>query len=240
MASGPIVAPFTGFPPEGIQFLNDLAANNDKPWFEANKAIYLKCLQEPAVALVAALGRRLHERFPEVRYDTRTNGSGTLMRIYRDTRFSADKSPYKTNVAMMFNAGGDGKMSSPGFGLQLTPEHVELIAGVFAFTPEDLAAYRDAVLDEALGAELERAAAAVRAAGAYPIAGVGYKRVPKGLPADHPRAPWLLYKGLHVFAPPISHEVAQTAALVDLAFEAFMAMAPIEQWLTRALAEPTS
>lgn len=235
MASRPGVVPFTGFPPEGLQFLRDLAENNNKPWFEANKATYLAAVQAPAVALVGTLGELLHERFPEIQYDTRANGSGSLMRIYRDTRFSADKSPYKTNVAMMFNAGQEGKMSSPGFGLQVTPECVELMAGVFAFTPQTLAVYRAAVLDDALGAELEQAAAAVRAAGDYPISGVGYKRVPAGLPADHRRAEWLLYKGLHVFAPQISLEVAQTPALVETAFTSFVAMAPIEQWLSRAL-----
>lgn len=237
MASSPGVAPFAGFPPEAIQFLRGLAANNHKTWFEANRATYLAAVQRPAVALVAALGEPLQQRFPEIRYDTRANGAGSLMRIYRDTRFSADKSPYKTNIAMMFSSGQEGKMSSPGFGLQVTPERVELIAGVFGFTPPALSAYRAAVLDDLLGGELDRAAAAVRAAGGYTISGVGYKRVPAGLPADHPRAAWLLHKGLHVFAPPISLEVAQTPALVEAALAAFVAMAPIEQWLARALAE---
>ncbi len=126
--------PFQGFPAEGLRFLRDLAENNNKPWFEANKELYLAAIQTPAVALVAALGERLHERFPDIRYDARTNGSGSLMRIYRDTRFSADKSPYKTNVAMMFTSGQAGKLAMPGCGLQLTPERVKLIAGVFAFT----------------------------------------------------------------------------------------------------------
>jgi uncharacterized protein (TIGR02453 family) len=236
MMSSQALEPFTGFPPEGLQFLRDLAANNERPWFEAHRDTYLRVVQAPALALVATLGERLHERFPTVRYDTRANGAGSLMRIYRDTRFSADKSPYKPNVAMMFSAGQGGKMATPGFGLQVTPEQVELIAGVFAFTPPALEAYRKAVLDDALGVALEHAAAAVRGAGAYTIAGVGYKRVPAGLPADHPRAPWLLHKGLHVFAPPIAPEVAQTPALVEAALAAFDAMAPIEQWLERALA----
>lgn len=230
-----IHAPFTGFPAEAIQFLHDLAANNERPWFEANKEIYLRAVQGPAVMLVAALGERLRAHFPEISYDTRTNGSGSLMRLHRDTRFSADKSPYKTNVAMMFGAPGAAKMASPGFGLQLTPERVELIAGTFAFAPEALAAYRTAVLEEAAGAQLEQAAARVRAAGAYTIAGAGYKRVPAGLPADHPRAEWLKYKGLHVFAPHVTLEEAQTPALVEIAMAHFLAMAPVWQWLMRAL-----
>jgi uncharacterized protein (TIGR02453 family) len=232
----PTAAPaFAGFPPEGLQFLRDLAANNERAWFEANKLTYLQTVQAPAVALVAALGERLQAQFPEIGYDTRTNGAGSLMRIYRDTRFSADKSPYKTNVAMMFGPRGAGKMGAPGFGLQLTPERVELVAGSFGFDPPALDAFRAAVLDDALGAELERAVAAVRAAGLYTVAGEGYKRTPAGLPADHPRAVLLRYKGLHVFSPPIELAVAQTPALVDVAMAHFLAMAPVQQWLARAL-----
>jgi uncharacterized protein (TIGR02453 family) len=224
---------FIGFPPEGLQFLRDLGANNNKAWFEAHKHIYLHSLQAPAVALVAELGARLQAHFPEVNYDTRTNGSGSLMRIYRDTRFSADKAPYKTNIAMMFRSGQGGKMTVPGFGLQLTPEKVELVAGSFSFPPPALAAFRDAVLDDELGTQLEQAAAQVRTAGDYPISGDCYKRVPAGLPAEHPRAEWLKYRGLHIFAPEISLEVAQTPALVDTALAHFLAMAPLQRWLVR-------
>jgi uncharacterized protein (TIGR02453 family) len=227
---------FAGFPAEGIQFLRDLAANNEKPWFEPRREIYVRALQSPAVALVAALGERLRAHFPEISYDTRTNGGGSLMRLHRDTRFSADKSPYKTNVAMMFSGAAGSKMATPGFGLQLTPERVELIAGAFGLEPDALAAYRAAVLDDRLGPQLDQAAAAVRAAGAYAIEGAGYKRVPSGLPADHPRAAWLKHRGLFVLAPPIGLDVAQTPELVEAAMAHFLAMAPVQQWLARALA----
>lgn len=229
------IEPFSGFPAAGIAFLQDLAVNNNKAWFEAHKSTYLTEVQAPAVALVASLGACLREHFPEIRYDTRTNGSGSLMRIYRDTRFSSDKSPYKTNVAMMFSSGEGGKMAAPGFGLQLTPQQVELIAGIFAFTAPALNAYRAAVLDDDQGMQLEQAVAAVQAAGDYTIGGEGYKRVPAGLPSDHPRASWLKYKGLHVFAPAISLDIARSADLVDAALAHFLAMAPVQQWLVRML-----
>lgn len=232
------IAPFTGFPAEGFQFLRDLAANNERSWFEAHKEAYLHAVQAPAVALVATLGAQIQARFPEISYDIRSNGTGSLMRIYRDTRFSTDKAPYKTNVAMMFTPGGAKKMSASGFGLQITPEQIDLVAGIFAFTPADLVAYRAAVLDDIAGPELEGAAAAVRAAGAYRIEGIGYKRIPAGLPASHPRAEWLKYKGLHAFAPPAALAVALTPELVDHAMAHFVAMAPLQQWLMRATTRP--
>jgi len=156
---------FCGFSQDGLNFLGELAANNNNPWFEENRARYIREVQEPTVALVQALGERLHAIYTKIGYDTRTNGSGSLMRQHCDTRFSADKSPYKTNIAMMFSSAAAGKMASPGFGLQITPEQVELIAGVFSFTPENLESYRAAVLDDKLGKTLEEAAETVAKAG---------------------------------------------------------------------------
>ncbi|MDX2137339.1 MAG: DUF2461 domain-containing protein [Chloroflexota bacterium] len=222
---------FAGFPMSGAQFLRELAQNNNKEWFEGNKTRYLQEVQAPALELVTALGERLQTQFPEIRYDTRTNGSGSLMRIYRDVRFSPDKSPYKTNVAMMFGAGTNKKMEGPGFGVQITPEQVEMMAGVFTFSKEMLARYREYVQIDKYGAALDASAAQVRAAGAYTIDGATYKRVPTGLPADHPRAQWLKHTGLHVYAPPITMNVAATPALVDAVMTHFIAMSPIYVWL---------
>jgi uncharacterized protein (TIGR02453 family) len=227
--------PFTGFPAAGTQFLRELAQHNEKPWFEANRQRYLSDVQTPALTLVIALGERLQAEFPEIRVDTRTNGSGSLMRIHRDVRFSADKSPYKTNVAMMFTAGGMKKMASPGFGLQITPDLVDLMAGTFGFSKEMLERYRAAVLNDRLGTALDAAAAKVRAAGAYTIAGETYRRVPNGLPVHHPRAAWLKYTGLHAYAPSIPLEIAATPALVDAVMTHFVAMSPLYEWLREVM-----
>lgn len=222
---------FTGFPAEGLRFMQDLSQNNTKDWFEANKATYVQFVQTPAIALVATLGARLQAHFPDVQYDTRTNGSGSLIRLHRDTRFSADKSPYKTNIAMMFHSGSGKKMASPGFGLQLTLEAVEVVAGVFGFEKPVLEHFRQAVLHDTRGAALDAAVAAVQQAGEYIVEGAEYKRVPKGYPADHPRAEWLKFTGLYVSPPPFSLEVAQTPALVDVLLTHFVNMAPVQRWL---------
>lgn len=79
---------FDGFPKAGLEFMQALVVNNNKEWFEANKQTYLMQVQAPAVALVATLGEALQTRFPNITYDTRTNGGGSLLRIYRDTRFN--------------------------------------------------------------------------------------------------------------------------------------------------------
>ncbi len=223
---------FKGYPAEAIQFLRDLSANNNKDWFEANKATFIESVQKPALALVVALGEGLQAKFPAIQFDTRINGGGSLMRMYRDTRFSTDKSPYKTNVAMMFNAGTGKKMESPGFGLQLTPDNFEIVTGIFTFPRPMLEVFRQAVLDEKRGEALDFAVKAVKNSGDYTIEGAHYKRVPSGHDATHPRAEWLKYTGLWAQPPAIALDVAQTPELVNVCLEHFQNMSPLWVWLS--------
>lgn len=225
---------FTGFPPEGIQFLRDLSENNNKGWFEKNKQTYTDAVKNPALALVADLGEQLAAAFPPISYDTRTNG-GSMMRIYRDTRFSADKSPYKTNVAMMFTPRGYKRMEAPGFGLQITPEQVDLVTGMFEFNKAQLVLYREAVDRDESGQALEIAIQNVLSKGAYRLGEQDLKRVPRDYDANHPHAELLKYKGLSVFSPSITLDIVHSDEFIDAMMIHFRNMSPIWQWLMEAL-----
>jgi uncharacterized protein (TIGR02453 family) len=157
------------------------------------------------------------------------------MRIYRDTRFGEDKSPYKTRISGLFWR-GEKKMGSPAFGFQLAPGGLELVAGMFDFGPELLPVYRAAVDAKKSGQELAAAVASVREVGPYQIGGEHYKRVPAGFPADHPRGDLLRYNGLHAFSPLIPASQIQDAGLVDIAFEHCQKMAPVYHWLVKYVA----
>lgn len=224
---------FTGFSAEGLQFLQDLAENNNKEWFDENKAIYREHLLLPAQALVAELGARLQTISSNISVDTRINGAGSLMRIHRDVRFSKDKSPYKTNIAMVFWEGPRKKMENPSFGFQFGTWGAGLYAGQWQFPKEILPRYQQAVADDSEGLALAEVIAAVESAGAYTVQGEQYKRVPRGYPADHPRADLLRYKGLHASSPQLNVDVLQSAALIDVLFTHCRNMAPIQQWLVR-------
>ena len=103
MAAKPIpeVTQQAWFGPELFSFLEDLQANNDREWFAANRDRYEEHLLEPALAFIDAFAPRLEKISPHFRADARPSG-GSLFRIYRDTRFSKDKRPYKTNVGIHF------------------------------------------------------------------------------------------------------------------------------------------
>ncbi|MCB9451420.1 MAG: DUF2461 domain-containing protein [Anaerolineaceae bacterium] len=223
--------PFSGFPQAGLDFLAQLAANNEWAWFEAHKDDYQKLLLEPAQAFVVNLGAKLEGLVDGLYSDPRTDGRGVLMRIHRDTRFSKDKSPYKTNISGIFWAGERKKMESSAFGFQIEADGMGLMAGMFSFTPAMLTAYRAAVDDDRQGGKLADIAAALQHTGVYTLNGEHFKRVPTGYAADHPRADLLRHNGLYVFSPRIPVSDILSPALVDICYAHFEKMAPVQRWL---------
>ncbi len=225
---------FAGFPEASFQFLAELAENNNKAWFEAHKAAYQRDLLEPSLAFVATIGAQLQAIVPEIRVDTRTNGSGNLMRIYRDTRFSQDKTPYKTNVSALFWQGEGKKTTCPAFGFQVDREGMQLMAGLFAFSKEQLQQYRTAVVNDNLGQALVEAIITVTQSGSYEVKGQHYKKTPQGYDPAHERADWLLYNGLYAH-PQQSIPLAQICSpdIVDICLAHFQNMAPVQRWLVQ-------
>ena len=223
---------FNGFPSEGIQFLNDLSHNNEREWFNPRKEIYKVQIMQPALSFIQAMGDRLQHLSPHIQYDTRTNGSGSLMRIYRDTRFSKDKTPYKNYVGIIFWEGSGKKTECPGFHLGLAGTGAGIHVGMHGFPKPMLTAYRQAVADDKLGAELLEAVTAVQQAG-YTVGGEHYKRVPRGYDAEHPRADWLRYAALFASSGDIPASVVTSPDFMDVCFDHFEKMAPIQRWLVK-------
>ena len=219
------------FSAESLTFLRQLARNNRREWFTPRKPDFERLLKEPMYAVVESINEEMRTLAPHHVQPPQK----CMMRIYRDTRFSADKTPYKTNVAMMFVPQGYRRMEAPGFGLQITPEQVDLVAGMFQFSKPQLEVYRQAVLDDKQAQALVQVVERLQAAGEYRIGGKELKRVPRGYEADHPHAEWLKYKGLHAFSPPVTLEVAHTPGLIDAALAHFRRMAPLQQWLMDVL-----
>ena len=226
---------FSGFPEAGLRFLADLAKNNDRDWFQAHKDAYQDHVLAPAQDFVLALGERLKNISPGLRYDTATNGSGSILRIYRDIRFSQDKTPYNTQVRMVFWEGTRKKMENPSFFVSVRPTGLGIYAGVHLFSKPLLAAYRDSVVDDQLGSDLETALGSVKSAGDYTIGGQHYKRVPRGYDAEHPRANLLRYNGLYAHTQAAGPEAIVTPGLVDICFAHLQHVAPLHQWLVRVV-----
>ncbi len=180
---------FPGFTREALQFLADLAVNNERAWFQPRKADYERLLKEPLQALCVALGERFEARgIPLVADPARSP-----FRIYRDTRFSKDKSPYKTHVSASFPWQGGG----PGGYFSLAPGSIYVGGGIYHPERPVLNAWREAVGKRS--AEVHAALGDpgfVRAFGS--VGGERLKRVPPGFAADHPDAELLKLKDITV------------------------------------------
>ena len=221
---------FDGFPNRSLELLAELSANNNRAWFEAHKAELQAQLLAPAQSFVLALGAQLQAIDPGLRVDPRTDGAGVLMRIYRDTRFSSDPSPYKTNVSGLFWAGTGKKTERPAFGFRLGADGLDLMAGIFVFPPPLLAAYRQAVADERRAAALAAALTQLQRDD-YTIAGEHYRRVPAGYDAQPPRAALLRHNGLYATPPRLAPQDIIRPNIVDRCAAHMQAMAPIYRWL---------
>jgi uncharacterized protein (TIGR02453 family) len=224
---------FTGFPENGVKFLADLENNNNREWFQSNKELYTEFVLKPAQDFVVALGARLRGISPGIQFDPQTSGSGSILRIYRDVRFSKDKTPYNTNLRLIFWEGQGKKMENPSFFIRFDPIGGEVYAGLYQFPKPFLHAYREAVDDGRLGKELEKTLRSVRGIGGYSIGGEQYKRVPSGYDPDHDREELLRFKGIYGQAPELDQEILIKPELVDVCYEHCQNMAPLHQWLVK-------
>lgn len=223
---------FDGFPQDALTFFHELVTNNERTWFDANKARFQASVQCPAQAFVEALGDRLQTIAPAIRYDTRLNGSGSIMRIYRDVRFSPDKSPYKTNMGIVWWQGEGKKTECPAFYFHLEAGSVWMGGGLYSFP--DLERYRRAVDAERTGSQLEQIVAELAANG-LPIQGDRYVRTPGEYGADHPRSELLKFKGLIVSSAGMPVEVVTSPKLVQACFEVCQQMLPLHRWLVQMM-----
>jgi uncharacterized protein (TIGR02453 family) len=163
---------FRGWPVEAVEFFEGLEADNSKSYWQANKETYESRVRAPMEELLSELEPRF--------------GPWRIFRPYRDIRFSADKSPYKTTIA---GTVGDGY-------IQLSADALGAGSGMWEMAPDQLERYREAVANDRTGKKLASIVAETRAAG-YDLEGHGeLKTAPKGYAKDHPRVDLLRYKGI--------------------------------------------
>lgn len=171
------------FSPELFAFLRELREHNDRDWFKTNKSRYEEVVQESALQFVADFAPRLDGISRHMVADARPVG-GSVFRIYRDVRFSRDKSPYKTHAAIHFRHEAARSAHSPVFYLHLEPGNVFAAAGVWRPDTESLARIR-----EGIAATPQRWRRTIRApafAARFQLGGNSLKRAPAGYDADYP------------------------------------------------------
>lgn len=228
---------FRGFSRAAIQFLADLAAHNERAWFQPRKADYERLLKEPMEALCAALAERFAERDIPLQADPKRSP----FRIYRDTRFSRDKSPYKANLAASFpwirrdaRAGEQVDTGAHGNGgyFNFQPGEMYLGGGVWMPHRAWLDAFRRVIRDEP-----DRVRQALEEPGFVAWFGGAHtheqlKRIPPGFPADHPLAELFRWKDV-IFGRRLSDREVMSAELPDTIADGYAAAMPVFRFLAR-------
>ena len=184
-------ARFPCFPQEGLQFLRSLKRNNRREWFQERKAAYEEFVRTPMEAIVDAIA----PEFERIAPDLMASHKVSMYRIYRDTRFSKDKTPYKTHVAAVFPPKGMAKHQGAGLYFHIAPAEFFIGGGLYSPDPKDLQAVRERIAGRFRQFEsIVRAARFRKIFG--DISGTQLARVPQGYAKDHPAADYLRFKQL--------------------------------------------
>ena len=229
---------FKGFSPAAIQFLADLAQNNDRAWFQPRKAEFERLLKAPMEAMITALAVRLEARGVPILADPKR----APFRIYRDTRFSKDKSPYKSHLGATFpwtestagvEAGGGHDERAHGNGGYFHFEPGEMYVGGGSWMSEKarLDALRRAIVGspDRVREAIEDPAFVAWFGGVH--TSTALKRIPPGYPADHPMAEMFRWKDV-TFGRRLSDEEVCAPDLPDRLAEGYAKAAPVFRLLS--------
>jgi uncharacterized protein (TIGR02453 family) len=225
------------FTPQSLRFLRALARNNARPWFEAHRREYEVLSRDPMRDLVDEMDVRLARFAPEIVGEPKRS----VFRIYRDVRFSEDKSPYKTQAACWFyhrdashRVGQESHGGGAGFYFQLAPGNSFSGGGIWMPPREALLRLRDAIAERPAAFERTVTAAAVRRRFGGLDEDAMLKRVPRGFAADHPAAKWLRYRSF-TLGRAFTDAQAVSPRLPALLESDFALMLPLVRWLNAAM-----
>ena len=217
---------FPGFPPETQQFFKGLARHNNRDWFQPRKLLFEEKVKQPMRALVEALNDGMNSFAPEYA----TDPAKAIYRIYRDTRFSKDKTPYKDHIAASFFRSGTGPHKYGGYYVHVSHKEVAVGGGVYMPEPDVLLAIRRHIADHHVKLRKILAAPAVkRTLGA--MWGEQLSRVPKGFAATHPAADLLRFKSFILYVN-LDPAIALTPQFFTEVLTRFRTMKPFLDFLT--------
>ena len=218
---------FPGFPPEAIAFLRSLKRNNNREWFQPRKEIFETKVKAPMAELVEALNAEFLKFAPDHINDPKK----AIYRIYRDTRFSNDKTPYKTHIAAVFPRRGLDRHTSAGFYFHVSPEGVGVAAGAYMPGPEELLAIRTWLT---ANHDIFQKAARKPEKIIGKLQGEALARSPKGFDPAHPAAELVRHKSWHYWGE-LDVKLATTPRLFPELLKRFKAIAPVMDLLNTPL-----
>ena len=225
---------FSGFSRELITFLNQLEKNNRRDWFQKHKPRYEQHVLQPALEFIEAMEKPMQAISPYFPAVAKRTG-GSLMRIYRDTRFSKNKKPYKTNVGIHFRHEMGRDVHAPGFYFHIEPKEVFIAAGIWHPDNNTLRQIREAIDEEPT--KWKRVRNGKTFCANYQMEGDSLKRPPRGFTADHPLIEDLKRKDF-IGVQQQSIDVLESANLAKTISASFRQAKPLVKFLCEAIQVP--
>jgi len=222
------------FAPEAMQFLEELRQHNERDWFLGNKARYEKQVRDPFLRLIADLAPALKKISPYFVADPRPVG-GSMMRIYRDTRFSADKRPYKTSVAAHFEHTRANGCGAPAYYIHFEPGDSAVGAGLWRPDSATLAEIRQAIVADSK--RWKRVTSGANFGSSCGMVGESLKRPPSGFDPKHPLIEDIKRKDFAVKIPLADRQICGPDLLIAVT-AAFRGAAPFVHFLREAVGLP--
>jgi len=219
--------------PALFDFLRELRDNNNRAWFDANRTRFESDVRDALIGFVVDFSAHLHAISPRYLADPRPVG-GSIFRIYRDTRFARDKTPYKTNAGVHFRHDAGKDVHSPGFYLHLAPDEVFAACGIWHPDPTTQARIRDAIVEHPDGWRRGTSAGAL---GVLTLEGERLARPPRGYDPEHPLIDDLRRKDF-VATVRLSEADACRPDFVERYAATCHAAAPLMRFLTEAVGLP--
>lgn len=230
----PASSEFAGFGTALLSFYAELALNNEREWFEANKKRYEQEVRAPALAFIRAMAPRLAKFSKHFIASDKLVG-GSLMRIHRDVRFSREKTPYKANLGVQFRHASGKDVHAPGLYFHVDNDGVFLGAGLWHPEADALAKIRKHIVNQS--AAWKKARDHAKFTAHWQLSGDSLSRPPRGFDKDHPMIVDLQRKD-HIAVCSLSHADIVGPELVDLVAERIAATRPYVAFLCKALGEP--
>jgi uncharacterized protein (TIGR02453 family) len=227
---------FPGFSGECINFFLSLKKNNSRDWFASHKNDFENHVLSPARDFVVALGRELEKFSPGIQAIPQIDKS--IFRIYRDVRFSRDKSPCKTHLGLWFWEGAGKRMENSGYYFHLEPPDLMLGTGIYLFPKPLLGKYRNALLSEKHGPALAEAMKKLFREG-YALGGKHYKKVPRGYDPEHRMKEMLLHNGLYAGMETKIPPEFFTPKITGYCVNHYKKMKPLHDWLSLVINDST-
>ena len=231
-----VLSTFDGFPPALFTFLEELARNNNREWFAANKNRYRSHVLSPMCGFIAAFGPRLARLSPHYVADPRPHG-GSMFRIYRDIRFSKDKRPYKEHAACQFRHQIGRDVHAPGFYVHFGRDEVYLGCGIWKPTGKPLFKIRERIVLDAKGWTKVIVSRKLKAMYGG-VGGESLKRAPRGFDESLPHITDIKRKS-YLLMREVDPALALEPTFIDEVDHAFQAAMPMMHFISKALALPS-